>query len=184
MSLDHVRAYILAGGKASRLGGRNKALIEVDGRPLIARLLEILGSRMPVTVVSDRAGDFAPFGVRVIGDRTPGLGPLGGIEAGLADSEKPYSLFLPCDLPDLTWAVLSPLVERCPGHDLTLYRHTHYEPLAAVYSSACLPRVRALIRRGRSRPIELLPLVRALEIPIRERDVFRNLNTGADLDDE
>ena len=59
MPLDDVRAFLLAGGRASRMGGRNKALVLVAGEPLVARTLSILAPRMPVTIVSDRPADWA-----------------------------------------------------------------------------------------------------------------------------
>jgi len=180
MRPEPVRAFILAGGKASRMGGRNKAFLLAQGEPILARMLAILGPRMPVTVVSDRAADFAPFGVPVIADRMPGLGPLGGIEAGLAATDREQNLFLACDLPYLTWPLLAPLVAGCEGFDVTLYRHQRYEPLVAVYARSCLPHVRALIAQGRSRPIDLLPLVSANVLPIADPFPFRNVN---DLDD-
>ena len=182
MPLDDVRAFLLAGGRASRMGGRNKALVLVAGEPLVARTLSILAPRMPVTIVSDRPADFAPFGVPVIPDLRPGLGPLVGIEAALAATDREYNLVLACDLPYLTWIVLAPLPRACRGFDFTLYRHARYEPLVAVYSAACLPHVRALLAAGRSRPIELLDRVRSQVLPIADGSPFHNVNRPEDLD--
>jgi molybdopterin-guanine dinucleotide biosynthesis protein A len=175
-----IEAFVLAGGKASRMGGRNKALLLVAGETLAARTIALVKGRMPVTVISDRAADF-PFGVRVIPDLRPGLGPLGGIETGLAATDRPCALFLACDLPYLTWAVVAPLVRGCEGYDVTLYRHARYEPLVAVYSAACLPHVRTLLAEGKSRPIDLLPRVRTRVLPIADERPFRNLNRLSDL---
>jgi molybdenum cofactor guanylyltransferase len=175
-----LRAFLLAGGKASRMGGRNKAFLLAQGEPILARTLAILAGRMPVTVISDRAAEFAPFDVPVVADRTAGLGPLGGIETGLAATDREHNLFLACDLPYLSWPLLAPLIEGCGGFDVTLYRHAHYEPLVAVYARSCLPHIRALFAQGRSRPIDLLPLVSVNVLPIGDAFPFRNVN---DLDD-
>lgn len=177
----NIRAYILAGGKASRLGGEAKGLIEIDGQPLILRIARMLEGRMPVSVVSRRADDFSRIGLPVVGDLQSGRGPLGGLEAGLTDSDRPYNLFLPCDMPNLTWPVIKPLVDACSGHDVTIYRHQHYEPLVAVYSQKCLPHISDLIMEGRLKIINLLERVDSCVIPTENREAFFNINTPKDL---
>jgi molybdenum cofactor guanylyltransferase len=181
MRFNNLRAFLLAGGKAHRLGGRNKALLLAQGETIFGRTVSILAPRMPITVISDRAADFAPFGIPVLPDRTPGLGPLGGIETGLSTTDRPYNLFLACDLPYLTWAVLAPLARECEGFDLTLYSHAHHEPLVAVYARRCLPQVRALLAEGRARPIELLDRVKTKILPAHDLMPFRNVNDFSDL---
>ena len=179
--IDGYAAYVLAGGRATRMGGRNKALIEIDGRPLIERLLAVLAPRMPVTILSARGGDFAPYGVPVIADRTPELGPLGGIETGLAGAIAEYNLFVPCDMPGITWALLAPLVDGARGHDFTLYRHVRYEPLVAVYRRSCLPAVRALLAEGERKPILLRDRVDTHVLAIEGGAAFANLNSEQDV---
>ena len=93
--------YCLAGGASSRMG-RDKALLELGGVPLIvrtARLVEaVVGS---ATVVGDTAAIRA-LGLRTVADDWPGAGPLGGIATALRVSSAPWSLVVACDLPYLT----------------------------------------------------------------------------------
>src|SRR5271156_5541718 len=104
-SRAQVAGFILAGGASSRMG-RDKALLELGGVPLIvrtARLVEsVVGS---ATVVGDSAA-FRALGLRTIADDWPGTGPLGGIATALRASSAPWSLVVACDLPDLTEAWL------------------------------------------------------------------------------
>src|SRR2546421_2381830 len=71
-----VAGYILAGG-GSRRFGRDKALAEVGGRPMLVRMIELLQSvTRPVKIVGV-PGKYAAFGAEIVEDRLPGEGPLG-----------------------------------------------------------------------------------------------------------
>src|SRR5690349_13843512 len=100
-------AAILAGGRASRFGGRDKGALLVDGRPIldrqIAELAAVVGlDRVLVVGVAPRAG------VRVVDDLVPGLGPLGGIHTALTLATEPKdaaadAVFVAaCDMPFVT----------------------------------------------------------------------------------
>jgi len=77
---------ILAGGQARRMGGGDKALLEVAGRPLLAHVIERLSPQVAELAINAN-GDparFAPFGLPVIADTVEGfVGPLGGVLAGM-----------------------------------------------------------------------------------------------------
>ena len=81
-----VAGVILAGGLARRMGGGDKALIEVGGRPLLAHVIERLRPQVDELALNAN-GDparFAAFGLPVIADTVPGYaGPLAGILAGM-----------------------------------------------------------------------------------------------------
>ncbi len=92
-----VSGYVLAGGKSSRMG-RDKALLELGGRPLVALAVEKLRAVCAeVRILSSRPelAEFAPL----VPDVHPGCGPLGGIEAALLDATCAWRLFLPVDMP-------------------------------------------------------------------------------------
>src|ERR1700733_522697 len=79
----NARGFVLAGG-GSRRFGRDKALAEFDGEPLIARLCRVLqtATSTPVRIIGD-AAKYSQIGVECIADRWPGEGPLGGIITAL-----------------------------------------------------------------------------------------------------
>ena len=99
MSLSHsedVAGFVLAGGQSSRMG-RDKALLEISGEPLIARALTALreaGLQPAIAGARSSLSDFAP----VIEDSTA-MGPLSGICAALSATTARYGVFLPVDLP-------------------------------------------------------------------------------------
>lgn len=94
-----IGGYVLAGGKSSRMG-RDKALLELDARPLAARAVRKLERVCrDVHILSGNAelSVYAPL----VRDLHEGCGALGGIEAALEHSQHPWNLFLPVDMPFL-----------------------------------------------------------------------------------
>ena len=91
---------ILAGGKGSRVGGADKGLLEVDGKPLIAHLLEHLAPRPQRVVISANRNQalYRQWADQVVEDLRPDFpGPMAGLEAALQACEG-LCLCLPCDL--------------------------------------------------------------------------------------
>ena len=85
-SSPHIAAAILAGGKASRLGGRVKGFIQLgDGRTIIERLIgEVRGAGVSdVIICANEQESYRNLGLPIIADRRPDAGPLAGIEAVL-----------------------------------------------------------------------------------------------------
>ena len=92
-----VHGFVLAGGRSSRMG-RDKALLEIGGKPMVQIAVEKLRSFCAeVSIVGERE-DLAGFAPVIRGERQ-GLGPAAGIEAGLQASGEPWALFMPVDVP-------------------------------------------------------------------------------------
>jgi molybdopterin-guanine dinucleotide biosynthesis protein A len=102
---EEVGGYVLAGGKSSRMG-RDKALLELAGKPLIGHAVKKLRRVcMDVRVLSDNPelAEYAP----IVRDIHPGCGPMAGMEAALLHSIFEWNLFLAVDMPFLPSAFLS-----------------------------------------------------------------------------
>src|SRR5215216_36271 len=98
-------AVVLAGGRSSRMGGGDKSLVRLGGRPLIAHVLDRL-TRQASAVAISANGDparFAEFGLPVLPDTVPGyLGPLAGLLAGMQWAQSlgaTHILSMPTDTP-------------------------------------------------------------------------------------
>src|SRR5262245_9558920 len=97
-----VTGFVLAGGKSRRMG-RDKALLDWNGRPLVTHMVDLLLTvAHPVQVV----------GRSPLPDRLPGLGPLSGIATGLEATFTDANLFVAVDLPFLTHEFLKYLRTR------------------------------------------------------------------------
>ncbi len=89
--------YVLAGGKSSRMG-RNKALLELGGKPLAQRAVETLQAVCAATFILSSCAELAVY-APLVPDVHPGCGPLGGMEAALLHTTTAWNLFLAVDMP-------------------------------------------------------------------------------------
>jgi len=110
-----ITALVLAGGKATRLGGVAKHEIVVEGRTIFARQVAVLAPRVSEILVAS-SSDIA--GYRTVRDPQEGVGPLAGIAAGLAACTTEWLLVVAGDMPHLTGAVVDALLARADtAHD-------------------------------------------------------------------
>jgi molybdopterin-guanine dinucleotide biosynthesis protein A len=146
-----VAGVIVAGGRASRMGGRDKAFAAVDGEPIAVRTVRLFHALFPqVLVATNRPERFGELNVELVGDRFPGCGPLAGIHAALAASRHPHAFVAACDMPGLEADVIRFLLARIAHADAIVPRWDgDVEPLHAVYAARCVPAMEASLRAGR-----------------------------------
>lgn len=177
---------VLAGGASTRMH-RDKAALELHGRPQLAWAYELLGrhcERVYVSVRADQRGEPVRSGYPQVVDGQPGLGPIAGIAAAQAAHPLAAWLVLACDLPFVDDAALTRLVAaREARRPVTAYRSTHDglpEPLCAVYEPASAPAVRDAIASGRNCPRKLII---ASGVPLLEQatPALDNVNTPEEL---
>ncbi len=180
-----VTGVVLAGG-ASRRMGRDKAFLELEGRPLIGVVIARMASVCAeVLVVAGNAALYAGLGVEVVEDRFRGVGALGGLHAGLEAARHDLALAVGCDMPFLNPALLRAFVAWSEGHDVALLRRgEQVDPLHAAYRRTCLPAMEEAIRAGKRRIISFFPRVRVRYVTPEEiapldphLRSFRNVNT-------
>ncbi len=184
-------AAIVAGGAASRLGGRDKSMLPVGNRSILDRQLAAL---RPLTdrilIVANDPDRFGHAPPPVVRDLVSGAGALGGIYTALRSATTEYVLVIACDLPFLTARFLEHLADSAPGFDLTIPRSPDgLQPLCAMYSRACLEPIRARIAEMTLGIQDLAAEVRTREIGPGELAaydpdglLFFNVNTPADYD--
>lgn len=186
-----VSAAILAGGRARRLGGADKASLTVGRARIIDRQLAALSAVADdIRIVCNDPGRYADLGIRVIADAIPGAGPLGGIYSALLDAAHEHVLIVACDLPFVTAALLERLAAESlgwPETDAVVPRSARgLEPLCAVYRRRCAAAARRRIEQGTLQAAGLLEDVRARILepdalaPYDEGALFENVNTPHD----
>jgi molybdopterin-guanine dinucleotide biosynthesis protein A len=183
-------AAILAGGRASRFGGRDKGALVVQGRPILDRQLAAL-SRIADDVMLVVGEETPPrAGIRVVRDRVTASGPLGGLDAALAAARHDALVLLACDMPFVTARLLGHLLALTDGADAVVPRTERgYHPLCAAYTRACQPAVAARLARGQFRMVDFLADVRVRVVCGDELAAFgdhhrllANINTPAEYE--
>jgi molybdopterin-guanine dinucleotide biosynthesis protein A len=99
-----ITGVILAGGAARRMGGNDKGLVDVAGRPMIAYTLEALRPQVDSVVINANRNvtRYARFGLPVVTDEMSGFqGPLAGMYSGMRAAVTPLIATVPCDAPFL-----------------------------------------------------------------------------------
>jgi molybdopterin-guanine dinucleotide biosynthesis protein A len=162
-----VAGVIVAGGRASRMGGRDKAFAEVDGEPIAARAARVFHALFPQVIVAAHGPErFRGLDVEVVADAFPGCGPLAGIHAAMRASRHPHVFVAACDMPGLDADAIRFVCARAGDADAVVPRwEDDIEPLHALYAVRCLPVVEACLRDGRHALRDFLPLVRVDWIP-------------------
>ena len=184
-----VGGFVLVGGESRRMG-RAKALLELDGVPLVLPAGELWLPHVAEIALLGPPERFAHLGMRVLTDRRPGRGPLEALCAALASSPCEWNLFLACDLPFLEGEFLGALVRRAlAGRAQAVVPRTAagWQPLCAAYHRGCVPLMERVLAGDSAGLVEVLP---ALEVDAIEGEelarlgfserLFRNLNTPAD----
>lgn len=101
---DSITAVVLAGGQARRMGGQDKGLLTVLGKPMVLHIIEQLSPRVGRILINANrnAESYARFGLPVIADRIDGYaGPLAGMAAAMERCTTDLLLTVPCDGPRL-----------------------------------------------------------------------------------
>jgi len=189
--VDDLSAFVLAGGKSTRMG-EDKAFLRVSGETLLDRALRLAATITEnVRIVGDQK-KFAAFQYPVIADIYPDRGPLGGIHAALAFSESDLNLVLAVDMPLLNSSWLSFLVQQSQQSAATVTVPNaggRFQPLCAVYRKSFAEIAEESLQAGRNKIEPLFQQVSCNAIVEKELtqagfslDIFRNLNTREDLE--
>jgi molybdopterin-guanine dinucleotide biosynthesis protein A len=199
----NVEAFLLVGGKSSRMG-RDKALLEINGAPLVRRAADILAplaskitllTSAPLPAEPTDTNRYSSLGLPMQIDRWPNTGPLGGIATALAAAQNPWCLVLACDMPFITKEWLEFLLDRIAGLEcntdispqtdvIIAETKRGQEPLCAVYRSECAPTLAAALENGVRKVTDALAHLYQMRITENEwrkfspdGNLFGNLNT-------
>jgi molybdopterin-guanine dinucleotide biosynthesis protein A len=161
---------ILAGGRASRMGGRDKAFAAIGGEPIAVRTVGLFQHLFrQVIVATNRPERFDGLGVETVADRHSGCGPLAGIHAAVLASQAPWVFVVACDMPGLDVEVIRWLLERPRIADAVVPRwENDVEPLHALYAVHTLPAIERCLASGCWALREFLATIRVDYVAERE----------------
>jgi molybdopterin-guanine dinucleotide biosynthesis protein A len=198
-----VGGFITAGGRSSRMG-RDKAWLDLQGRPMIEWVIEALKPVASSIHLIASSADYARLGFPVLADTHTGVGPLEAIRVALANSPSPWALLVGCDMPFVTAELFTQLVNFAdqPSQHLGLSTHDSavaavvplnsqglLEPLCALYSVTALSTVSELIEAGERKVSRLFDRVATRFVTFEElkslpaaSHFLENINTPDEYD--
>jgi molybdopterin-guanine dinucleotide biosynthesis protein A len=179
---------VLAGGRSSRMG-RDKAMIEIDGRTLLDRALDRLEPHVQELLVIGDPAKYGHVGPFVVADDIPGVGPLGGILTAMRYASNDRLLVLACDMPNVTTRLFEDLKQGLVGDRSAFIPACDgkLEPLAAAYHRRCRSTFEACVAQGAWKVSDALEQVNATFVQICPGEdgwpdtLFRNINAPGDL---
>jgi molybdopterin-guanine dinucleotide biosynthesis protein A len=191
-------ALLLAGGKSTRFG-RNKALVELNGEPLVTHVAHTAAqvAREVVVAIGRESSTYVykkllPASAHIVKDRFRVKTPLVGILTGFEEMQSEYSAVLSCDTPFVKGDVLRLLFRKAARSDAAIpkWPNGDIEPLQAVYKvRSAIPAAKLALSRHEFRNVDMIKrLSRVTYVPVREIKridseliTFLNINRASDL---
>ncbi len=184
----HVAGVVLAGGQGRRMGGVDKGLQPLRGKPMVQWVLERLAPQVDEVLINANrnAQDYAAFGWPVIADRIAGFaGPLAGLHAALSATELPLVATVPCDSPFLPADLIARLTAALVQHqaDLATVRALgRLHPVFCLCRRSVLAQLTAFLDGGGRKVEAWHGSVAAVAVDFDDRaEAFSNINTPEEL---
>jgi molybdenum cofactor guanylyltransferase len=185
---ERVTGLVLAGGQGRRMGGVDKGLRLLGGRPMVAWVIERLRPQVDELIVNANQNleAYGAFGHRVVPDAIGGYaGPLAGLHRGLMEARHPLIATVPCDSPYLPLDLVARLhaALRAERAELAVARtHGQLHPVFCLCRTSVLPALSAFLAAGGRKIDAWYPQLATTEVDFSdEAQAFSNINTEAEL---
>ena len=186
-----ITGLILAGGRSSRMGGVDKGLQPLRGKPMVAHVIERLAPQTSTLAINanQNLDSYRAFGYPLWPDPTPEFeGPLAGLHTGLLHCDTQYLATAPCDSPFLPTDLVARLHEAvAASHAKAAYAATgnggpqQSHPVFCLLDKSVLPSLAAYLQQGGRRMLAWLASIEAIEVRFKDESAFRNINTLEEL---
>lgn len=182
----HINAYILAGGKSSRMG-TDKGLLLFEGKAMIQYVIEQLQPIFSKLVIVSNNPEYEKFGLEVIPDLIKNIGPAGGIYTALKHSEAKLNFIVSCDMPFITKEAIAFVIEnRNESQIVLLENQGKIEPLFGIYAKDCEDIWFELIQQNTIKLQKMVSYFKLKTIPVENNEIFKesffkNINTKEDF---
>ncbi|MBE1274912.1 molybdenum cofactor guanylyltransferase MobA [Enterovibrio baiacu] len=177
---------ILAGGQARRMGGQDKGLVTLNGKPFIEFVHERLTEQGATIAINanrnqERYEQYGP----VFGDVLEGFpGPLGGMHAAMSNIDSEWLGFVPCDCPNLPHTLLEKMYHAISADAEIVVAHDgeSVQPVVTMMKRSIFERLNTFLANGDRKIVLLYDLCNTVFVDFSaEHDAFINLNTPDEL---
>ncbi|MFN7086132.1 MAG: molybdenum cofactor guanylyltransferase MobA [Burkholderiales bacterium] len=186
---DKATGVILAGGQGRRMGGVDKGLKLLHGKPMVQWVIERFSPQVDEVLINANQNleAYARFGYRVIPDQIDGFaGPLAGLQRGLAEARHDLVATVPCDSPFLPADLIARLraaLEQRDAEVAVAKTGNQPHPVFCLCRKRVLPGLTAFLAGGGRKIDAWYATLRVAEVPFDdEAAAFSNINTQQDLD--
>ena len=187
---SNIKGAILAGGKATRMGGAVKGMLpDENGQSIIQHLMNemrLAGVHDVVIAVND-PGPYMNLGVKTVSDLREGFGPIAGMEAVLLHYADQCDgvLFVPCDMPNITAeefiALKKAFIHSVAGIVFAETGDFFWHPLCAVVHNDMVTQITSAIDRDQRKVQDLWKQLDAKSVKFTEEAAFINMNSFSDV---
>ena len=188
MRPEKITGVILAGGLGRRMGGVNKGLQRLNGKPLALHVAERLAPQIDELLinVNQNIEQYAAFGYRIVADQIPDFaGPLAGLHAALSAAAHPLVATAPCDSPFLPADLVSRLFSALTATDADLAVARTFEqphPVFCLCKRDVLPHLTEFLESGGRKIDRWYAMLKVVEVAFDdEAEAFENINTREEL---
>ena len=191
ISANDISGLILAGGLSTRMGGRDKGLQLLEGRPMITHIIERLQPQVGHLLINANQNyeAYEVFGLPMIADVISNfVGPLAGMHAGLSHCTTPYLLSVPCDCPflptDLTRRLSDALMSS--GADIAYaitinQNQTEHHPVFCLLKRGVIVGLAEYLSEGGRKVLSWVSSQAHVQVIFDDHSAFLNINTPDDL---
>jgi len=182
-----INAYILAGGKSSRMG-TDKGLLLFEEKAMIQYVIEQLQPIFNKLVIVSNNPEYEKFGLEVIPDLIKDIGPAGGIYTALKHSKTKLNFMVSCDMPFVTKEAIAFIIENTNDSQIILLENIgKIEPLFGIYAKDCEAVWLQLIQQNIIKLQKMVSYFKLKTIPVENNEIFKesffkNINTKEDFD--
>lgn len=180
---EKATAIILAGGKSSRMGGEDKSLLPINGKPLILRIINQLDDYFDEIIIgANDINKYEFLNRRVVPDLKKEKGPLMGIMSCLKASENEINFITACDIPLMNIKLIQNMINLSVDVEIVMpvKDENKYEPLYAIYKKSITKDAEVILNNGGRKIIELLNRVKVKFVDFNEVFWYQNLNKKED----
>lgn len=182
-----IAAYVLAGGKSSRMGC-DKGLMSYRGKSMVQHTLECLVEANLHAIIVANSSYYHSFGHIVVGDIVQQKGPIGGLLTALTHTSTEYVLLLSCDTPHVTAKLVNFVASQIDGNDavVPVYNGVSY-PMCAAYSTNLKSVVQERVASNKLRMRDLVADVSSKFVDVTgivpaDVNAFANFNSMSDFE--
>ncbi|HRC31944.1 MAG TPA: molybdenum cofactor guanylyltransferase [Bacteroidia bacterium] len=183
-----MNAYILAGGKSSRMGA-DKGLILLNEKPMIDYVIAQLKPLCKNIFIVTNNSEYKKLGFECIEDEIKNIGPAGGIFSALKHTNTQHNLIVSCDMPFIRTKGIEYIMMHSLDHGITIpVFENHLQPMCGVYNKNILDKWQILILKDERKLQSMVKLFLLKQLVLDynilfDANFFKNINTPEELKD-